>query len=153
MISPLKLCSLPVCHGSAVGSSAELSTASASPTRSVYRPSRYIYAQISRNRPENVLQKKTNPTRLDGVYFMAEKEGFEPSIPFWGIHDFQSCALGQLRDFSKCAVRSAKLYYFISGDLSSPNLYFSTKRSSGKQLTRASIFVIISWLSKVYPLV
>ena len=36
-----------------------------------------------------------------GVIFMAEKEGFEPSIPFWGIHDFQSCALGQLRDFSK----------------------------------------------------
>ena len=36
---------------------------------------------------------------------MAEKEGFEPSIPFWGIHDFQSCALGQLRDFSKCAVQ------------------------------------------------
>ena len=34
------------------------------------------------------------------VIFMAEKEGFEPSIPFWGIHDFQSCALGQLRDFS-----------------------------------------------------
>ena len=33
---------------------------------------------------------------------MAEKEGFEPSIPFWGIHDFQSCALGQLRDFSIC---------------------------------------------------
>ena len=32
--------------------------------------------------------------------FVAEKEGFEPSIPFWGIHDFQSCALGQLRDFS-----------------------------------------------------
>ena len=31
---------------------------------------------------------------------MAEKEGFEPSIPFWGIHDFQSCALDQLRDFS-----------------------------------------------------
>ena len=36
---------------------------------------------------------------------MAEKEGFEPSIPFWGIHDFQSCALGQLRDFSMCAAR------------------------------------------------
>ena len=32
---------------------------------------------------------------------MAEKEGFEPSKPFWGLHDFQSCALGQLRDFSK----------------------------------------------------
>ena len=36
---------------------------------------------------------------------MAEKEGFEPSIPFWGIHDFQSCALGQLRDFSICRLR------------------------------------------------
>ena len=34
------------------------------------------------------------------TFLMAEKEGFEPSIPFWGIHDFQSCALGQLRDFS-----------------------------------------------------
>ena len=34
------------------------------------------------------------------VFCLAEKEGFEPSIPFWGIHDFQSCALGQLRDFS-----------------------------------------------------
>ena len=32
---------------------------------------------------------------------VAEKEGFEPSIPFWGIHDFQSCALDQLRDFSR----------------------------------------------------
>ena len=39
--------------------------------------------------------------------FMAEKEGFEPSIPFWGIHDFQSCALGQLRDFSICFFASA----------------------------------------------
>ena len=46
-------------------------------------------------------QQKINPIRMDGVYFLAEKEGFEPSIPFWGIHDFQSCALGQLRDFSK----------------------------------------------------
>jgi hypothetical protein len=22
---------------------------------------------------------------------MAEREGFEPSVPFWGTHDFQSC--------------------------------------------------------------
>ena len=28
---------------------------------------------------------------------MAEKEGFEPSKPFWGLHDFQSCALDQAR--------------------------------------------------------
>lgn len=26
---------------------------------------------------------------------MAEKEGFEPSRPLWGLHDFQSCALDQ----------------------------------------------------------
>ena len=50
---------------------------------------------------------------------MAEKEGFEPSIPFWGIHDFQSCALGQLRDFS-ISLSSACLYYSICLDLSSP---------------------------------
>ena len=41
---------------------------------------------------------------------MAEKEGFEPSIPFWGIHDFQSCALGQLRDFSMCVSALADLH-------------------------------------------
>ena len=49
---------------------------------------------------------------------MAEKEGFEPSIPFWGIHDFQSCALGQLRDFSMLpmfAVASlSMIHYFLS---------------------------------------
>ena len=65
-----------------------------------------------------------------GVVFMAEKEGFEPSIPFWGIHDFQSCALGQLRDFSIdccnqlayitaflpiCQVLIAKIYSFFCG--------------------------------------
>ena len=27
------------------------------------------------------------------VFFMAEQEGFEPSVPFWGTHDFQSCPL------------------------------------------------------------
>ncbi len=43
-------------------------------------------------------QKKTPP--VGWCFLLAEKEGFEPSIPFWGIHDFQSCALGQLRDFS-----------------------------------------------------
>ena len=46
---------------------------------------------------------------------MAEKEGFEPSIPFWGIHDFQSCALGQLRDFSKW-LRCNQLAYNTASD-------------------------------------
>ena len=49
-----------------------------------------------------------------GFVFMAEKEGFEPSIPFWGIHDFQSCALGQLRDFSICAVSPVIIHHGAS---------------------------------------
>ena len=58
------------------------------------------------------------------LYFLAEKEGFEPSIPFWGIHDFQSCALGQLRDFSMW--RSALADFDIIHDVP-PNVkhYFS----------------------------
>ena len=31
------------------------------------------------------------------VAFLAEKERFELSKPFWGLHDFQSCALDQAR--------------------------------------------------------
>ena len=59
---------------------------------------------------------------------MAEKEGFEPSIPFWGIHDFQSCALGQLRDFSICACSllaaslTAWILYYGEEDLSSKKI-------------------------------
>ena len=58
-------------------------------------------------------------THLYRFVNMAEKEGFEPSIPFWGIHDFQSCALGQLRDFSiyACSLltvsKTALIYYYI----------------------------------------
>lgn len=32
-----------------------------------------------------------------GVRYLAEKERFELSKPFWGLHDFQSCALDQAR--------------------------------------------------------
>lgn len=43
---------------------------------------------------------------------MAEKEGFEPSRPFWGLHDFQSCALDQTtRLLRVCSTfRSAVLF-------------------------------------------
>ena len=51
-----------------------------------------------------------------GVIFLAEKEGFEPSIPFWGIHDFQSCALGQLRDFSKSTLHLSQPVYITAFD-------------------------------------
>ena len=44
---------------------------------------------------------------------MAEKEGFEPSNTLWVLHDFQSCALDQLRDFSV----SVKLNSYIQFSL------------------------------------
>ena len=50
--------------------------------------------------------KNRETFRLRG--FLAEKEGFEPSRPFRSLHDFQSCALDQLGDFSIAVpVRSA----------------------------------------------
>ena len=57
--------------------------------------------------PSFSAKKKTPSARMG--FFLAEKEGFEPSIPFWGIHDFQSCALGQLRDFSMRLLTSCRL--------------------------------------------
>ena len=48
-----------------------------------------------------------NPVTIEITGFcVAEKEGFEPSRPFRSLHDFQSCALDQLGDFS-IAVSSA----------------------------------------------
>ena len=35
-------------------------------------------------------QKQVNIPSV--AHYMAEREGFEPSKPFWGLHDFQSCA-------------------------------------------------------------
>ena len=44
--------------------------------------------------------------------FLAEKEGFEPSNRFWRLHDFQSCALDQLRDFSITGLQEFILAHF-----------------------------------------
>ena len=62
--------------------------------------------------------------------FLAEKEGFEPSIPFWGIHDFQSCALGQLRDFSMSDSPCGQLgyitaFFFVCQALNAKNTILS----------------------------
>ena len=35
---------------------------------------------------------KTRVFRTRVLILHAEKEGFEPSIPFWGIHTFQACS-------------------------------------------------------------
>ena len=45
-------------------------------------------------------QIEKSPSK-EGDFSMAERKGFEPLIPFWGIHDFQSCALDQLGHLSK----------------------------------------------------
>ncbi len=37
-------------------------------------------------------KKKAHPNGC-AFFFLAEQEGFEPSVPFWGTHDFQSCPL------------------------------------------------------------
>ena len=78
-----------------------------------------------------------NPGILTNAGVLAEKEGFEPSIPFWGIHDFQSCALGQLRDFSmRCRLtadshiihdtrQNVKHYFPFFGDFLFQNLAYS----------------------------
>ena len=39
-------------------------------------------------------EKSLDPLKIK-AFLLAEKEGFEPSRPFWGLHDFQSCALDQ----------------------------------------------------------
>ena len=45
---------------------------------------------------------------------VAEKKGSKPLISLWGIHDFRSCALDQLRDFSVLLkILSAKITLMI----------------------------------------
>ena len=50
--------------------------------------------------PLSLCQKKKAVTPTGVTAFLAERKGFEPLIPFWGIHDFQSCALDQLGHLS-----------------------------------------------------
>ena len=70
-------------------------------------------------------QRKSPVTTMVTGFSMAEKEGFEPSIPFWGIHDFQSCALDQTtRLLHSCRTRllystpRRKSRYFCAGNAS-----------------------------------
>ena len=69
------------------------------------------HLHLGGSNPSFLIRQRKEPLTLWGERFfsLAEKEGFEPSIPFWGIHDFQSCALGQLRDFSMRLLASCRL--------------------------------------------
>ncbi len=52
---------------------------------------------------------------FQGFFFLAEKERFELSNRLWRFHDFQSCALDQLGDFSitnmRCGFHRALIVY------------------------------------------
>ena len=61
---------------------------------------------------------------------MAEKKGFEPLIPLWGIHDFQSCALDQLRDFS-VSVENKKIFSFAQ----SQNIIMQKRRKVKREFS------------------
>ena len=39
-----------------------------------------------------VMNINTFGIKINSLYTMADREGFEPSVPFRGTHDFQSCA-------------------------------------------------------------
>ena len=57
-------------------------------------------------------------TLSSSVFFnkMADREGFEPSIPFRGIHDFQSCALGHsaIYPYSVTSHDNFRIYAYIN---------------------------------------
>ena len=57
---------------------------------------------------------------------MAEKEGFEPSIPLWGIHDFQSCALDQTTRLLHAELESL---FIIKDALHKVNRFLKKSRS------------------------
>ena len=60
---------------------------------------------------------------------MAEREGFEPSVPFWGTHDFQSCAFNRsatspywnIENLRPCAAGST-----ANGSKMSPRSFFGS---------------------------
>ena len=68
---------------------------------------------------ESTRKRKSHPF---GWLSLAEKERFELSNRFWRLHDFQSCALDQLRDFS-VFVRLLILFHCDS-NIIPQNLYF-----------------------------
>ena len=82
------------------------------------------------------MSENSHPKRVFGQ-IVAEKKGFEPLIPLWGIHDFQSCALDQLRDFStfaqvKSRIFTCQLGYYNAGTPQSQGIFsFFEEKFSG----------------------
>lgn len=64
---------------------------------------RPVKGKVKGQQPYFGMRKALHPLRRK-AFSLAEMERFELSIPFWGIHDFQSCALDQLRDISMALI-------------------------------------------------
>ena len=64
--------------------------------------------------------------------FLAERWGFEPQIPFWGIHDFQSCSFGQLGHLSALPIAAAK--YYTEDHAHSQENFSKTQEAAFKQV-------------------
>ena len=80
--------------------------------------------------------------------FLAERWGFEPQIPFWGIHDFQSCSFGQLGHLSALPIAAAKYYTdtfampqgkISNSSIASGNTLAKRRRAQGNPPRQASI--------------
>ncbi len=57
-----------------------------------------VHRTVAKSRLSNPSNKSTHKKTalpVAELFFMAEKEGFEPSNTLWVLHDFQSCALGR----------------------------------------------------------
>ncbi len=77
-------------------------------------------------------QKKSH-TVWCGI-FLADREGFEPSNPLWGLHDFQSCALDQLSHLSTLLGRTDNVIYYSREEDKSQYFYkiFLQKNGPGQ---------------------
>ena len=82
---------------------------------------------------------------------MAEKEGFEPSRPFRGLHDFQSCALDQLGDFSIAVKHSTRIHLWllfrdsviiIADETIKSSLIFTFSAKNAERASAALFFIL-----------
>ena len=56
-------------------------------------PEPFANSEQSKRKNNNINKKNPEALTTSGFSNLAEQEGFEPSVPFWGTHDFQSCPL------------------------------------------------------------
>ena len=58
-----------------------------------FAPARLLMISLVLNLIQTRNTEKSSDDKHLRIFIMAEQEGFEPSVPLWGTHDFQSCPL------------------------------------------------------------